>query len=63
VALEGPPADVFANEDALRGLRLEPPEIVRLRHALARGGVPLDAGVLTVDQLVASLTALAGRGP
>lgn len=63
VALEGPPAEVFAKEDALRGLRLEPPEIVRLRHALARGGVPLDAGVLTVDQLVASLTALAGRGP
>jgi energy-coupling factor transport system ATP-binding protein len=58
VALEGPPAEVFANEDALRRLRLEPPEIVRLRHALARDGVPLGADILTVEQLVASLTAL-----
>jgi len=62
VALQGPPAEVFADEDALRRLRLEPPEIVRLRHGLARDGVPLDAGVLTVDQLVASLTALAEGG-
>ena len=62
VALEGSPAEVFANEDALRGLRLEPPEIVRLRRGLARDGVPLDAGVLTVDQLVRALTALSGGG-
>ena len=62
VALEGPPADVFANEETLRGLRLEPPEIVRLRHALARDGVPLGADILTVEQLVAALTALTGAG-
>lgn len=62
VALEGPPAEVFDNEGALRGLRLEPPEIVRLRQGLARDGVPLGADVVTLDQLVSSLTALGGRG-
>jgi energy-coupling factor transport system ATP-binding protein len=60
VALEGPPAAVFADEGALRRLRLEPPEIVRLSRALARDGIPLPAEVLTVEQLVASLTALRG---
>ena len=62
VALEGTPAEVFADEEILRTLRLEPPEIVRLRHALARDGVPLGGDILTVDQLVASLTAVAGGG-
>lgn len=58
VALEGPPAAVFADEDALRRLRIEPPEIVRLSRALAQDGVPLSPDVLTVDQLVASLAAM-----
>ena len=62
IALEGTPAEVFDNEEALRGLRLEPPEVVRLRRGLARDGVPVGADVVTLDQLVASLTALAGRG-
>jgi len=59
VALAGPPAEVFADEAALRRLRLEPPEIVRLRAGLARDGVPLGPEILTADHLVASLTALA----
>ncbi|HKX18067.1 MAG TPA: energy-coupling factor transporter ATPase [bacterium] len=62
VALEGPPAEVFNNEETLRGLRLEPPEVVRLRRGLAGDGVPVGADVVTLDQLVTSLTALAGRG-
>ncbi|HEV2359855.1 MAG TPA: energy-coupling factor transporter ATPase [bacterium] len=60
VALEGTPADVFANEEALRRLRLEPPEIARLRLGLARDGLPLGPELLTIDQLVASLLALGG---
>jgi energy-coupling factor transport system ATP-binding protein len=63
VALEGPPSAVFADEEALRRLRLEPPEIVRLSRALARDGVPLPPDVLTVEQLVASLAALAPPRP
>jgi len=59
VALAGPPAEVFADEAALHRLRLEPPEIVRLRAGLTRDGVPLGPEILTADHLVASLTALA----
>jgi energy-coupling factor transport system ATP-binding protein len=63
VALEGTPAEVFEHEQSLRDLRLEPPEAVRLRHALVRDGVPLGRGILTVDQLVGALAALAGGAP
>jgi energy-coupling factor transport system ATP-binding protein len=63
VAMEGPPAEVFADDAALGRLRLEPPEIVRLRAGLARDGVPLARDVLTADQLVAALAALGREQP
>lgn len=63
VALDGPPPAVFADADALGRLRLEPPEIVRLRRALVRDGVRLAPDVLTVDQLVTALQALAAEAP
>jgi energy-coupling factor transport system ATP-binding protein len=59
VALEGPPADVFAREDLLRPLRIEPPDVARLARLLVRDGLPLPAGVLTVDQFVDAVMAFA----
>jgi len=55
IALEGPPAEVFAREDDLRRLRLEPPELARLGRALAAAGVAIPRGALTIDALVAAL--------
>jgi energy-coupling factor transport system ATP-binding protein len=52
VALAGPPAEVFGQEEALASLRIEPPPVARLARLLAASGLPLPAGVLTVDQLV-----------
>ncbi len=56
IALAGPPAEVFAREDELRRLRLEPPELVRLGRALAAAGLAIPRGVLTIDALVAALS-------
>ena len=57
VALEGPPAEVFANEDALRALRLEPPEVNRLARRLADAGLPLPPGQLTAPALADAIAA------
>ncbi|HYM92109.1 MAG TPA: energy-coupling factor transporter ATPase [bacterium] len=56
IALAGPPAEVFAREDELRRLRLEPPELARLSRALAAAGLAIPRDVLTIDALVAALT-------
>lgn len=59
VALEGPPADIFAREDLLRPLRIQPPDVARLARLLVQDGLPLPEGVLTVDQFVEAVMALA----
>lgn len=58
VALEGPPADVFAREDVLARLRIEPPEIARLSRRLTEDGLPLPPALLTVDGFVSAVAAL-----
>jgi energy-coupling factor transport system ATP-binding protein len=58
VALEGPPADVFAREDVLERLRIEPPEIARLSRRLTEDGLPLPPALLTVDEFVSAVAAL-----
>ena len=55
IALQGPPAEVFAREGDLGRLRLEPPDVVRLGRALAASGLAVPREVLTVDQLVQAL--------
>jgi energy-coupling factor transport system ATP-binding protein len=57
IALQGPPAEIFAREDELRRLRLEPPELARLGRALAAAGLAIPPGALTIDPLVEALTA------
>jgi energy-coupling factor transport system ATP-binding protein len=55
IALEGTPAEVFAQERELRRLRLEPPELARLGRALAGDGIPIAGSLLTLDALVEAL--------
>ena len=55
IALQGPPAEVFAREGDLARLRLEPPDVARLGRALTASGLPVPRGVLTIDQLVQAL--------
>lgn len=59
VALDGPPAEVFARVDALEELRLVLPPVPALAQQLRRDGLPLPAGILDADQLVDGIAALA----
>ncbi len=59
VALEGPPAEVFARDDVLTPLRIEPPQIAMLGRRLAAAGLAVPSWVLTVDQLADAVLALA----
>jgi energy-coupling factor transport system ATP-binding protein len=51
VALEGTPAEVFAQERELRRFRLEPPELARLGRALAADGIAVPPDLLTLEAL------------
>lgn len=60
VALDGPPADVFARQDVLERVRIEPPQIALLARRLIEDGLPLPPGLLTVDAFVTAVMALRG---
>jgi energy-coupling factor transport system ATP-binding protein len=51
IALDGPPAEVFADVDRLRRLRLGPPEVAELAGCLLSRGVPLRSRPLDVEGL------------
>lgn len=57
VALEGPPATLFLQMDALRALRLVIPELAELTERLRRAGIPIPPTALTPAALVSSLEA------
>lgn len=55
IALQGPPAAIFSRERELRRLRLEPPELARLGHALAADGVAVPPDAFTLEALADAL--------
>jgi energy-coupling factor transport system ATP-binding protein len=55
VVLEGPPAQVFADLDRLRSLRLAIPEPVALAARLRAAGVPLSPNALTPERIAREL--------
>ena len=55
VAMQGPPAQIFARDRELRRLRLEPPELARLGRALVADGIPVPPQALTLDALAEAL--------
>ena len=52
VRLEGTPAEVFGQVDAMREMHLDVPHMTSLADELRREGMPIREGVLTVDDLV-----------
>lgn len=55
VALAGPPAGVFSQSEQLRAASLDVPPAVAMAEQFRRRGVPVPAGVLTLEQLVDAL--------
>lgn len=51
IVLSGTPRDVFSDPDKVRKYRLDAPPMARLADRLRKAGMPLDAGILTVDEM------------
>ena len=57
IAMQGTPREVFSQVEKLKQLRLDVPQVTMLAYELQKKGVPLDAGILTIDELVGGLKA------
>ena len=58
VVMQGKPKAVFSQVDRLRELRLDVPQVTELAYELKKSGLPLNDGILTMDELVAELKQL-----
>lgn len=58
--LEGTPKEVFKQEDLLRSVGLDIPQITNLAREMKKSGVKVDDSVLTLNEFVENITALFG---
>lgn len=58
--LEGTPKEVFKQEDLLRSVGLDIPQITNLAREMKKSGVKVDDSVLTLNEFVENITALIG---
>ena len=61
IETSGTPREVFQNVDALKAMRLDVPPMAELCQALRAQGMPLDPGVLTVEEMVKEVAPLLCR--
>lgn len=59
--LEGTPKEVFKQEDLLRSVGLDIPQITNLAREMKKSGVKVDDSVLTLNEFVENITALLGE--
>jgi energy-coupling factor transport system ATP-binding protein len=55
IAMDGPPEEIFEQEQRLHALGLDLPSAVEIAHRLRDRGVPLPPGLLTVETLASAL--------
>ena len=58
IAMDGTPKEIFA-DDRIEGYSLRLPEIAELAQLLRNGGLNVEPGVLTIDELVDEICRLA----
>lgn len=58
IVTDGTPRNVFQNVDALRALHLDVPPMAELCQQLRAQGMPIDPGVLTVDEMIKEVAPL-----
>src|SRR5215204_163334 len=63
VILDGTPAEVFGNVDRLREVGLDVPLAASLAHRLRARGIPLEGGILNIEDLRAALSVAADPSP
>ena len=55
IAMEGTPREIFSQEERLKELRLDVPQVTLLANELRRNGVRLPEGILTIEEFVEAL--------
>ena len=55
LVMQGTPREVFTQADKLKEYRLDVPQVTLLAHELRQSGVEIEAGILTIDELVDAL--------
>lgn len=58
IVMEGTPAQIFAQVEKLKSLRLDVPQVTELAYELSKTGVPVRNGILTIEELVGELCPL-----
>ncbi|MCM1261139.1 MAG: energy-coupling factor transporter ATPase [Butyrivibrio sp.] len=61
IAMEGTPREIFSQVERLKELRLDVPQVTLMSYELQKHGIRIPDGILTIDELVAAITAAAGR--
>ena len=55
VEMEGTPREIFSQVERLKELRLCVPQVTEIAYELKKRGLPIPAGILTIDELTEAL--------
>lgn len=58
IVMTGTPKQIFSEVEQLRQLRLDVPQVTQVAHELRRHGLPLESGILTINELVDAICQL-----
>lgn len=58
IIIDDTPRNVFKNVDLLKSIGLDVPQVTELAHELIKDGVPLDEGILNIDEMVEAICQL-----
>ncbi len=58
VVMDGVPREIFSQVEKLKELRLDVPQVTQVAHELRKQGVPLESGILTIEELVEAICQL-----
>ena len=58
IVMNGTPREIFTQVDRLKELRLDVPQATELAYELKKAGVPIESGILTIEELEKALSAL-----
>ena len=58
IVMNGTPREIFTQVDRLKELRLDVPQATELAYELKKAGVPIESGILTIEELEKAVAAL-----
>jgi energy-coupling factor transport system ATP-binding protein len=58
IIIDDTPRNVFKNVDLLKSIGLDVPQVTELAHELIKDGVPLDEGILNIEEMVEAICQL-----